>query len=115
MKKYRHFDEEFKRDLISQIDSGALTASQACREHNLSASLVDRWKRQIHDGTLHTRPSAREKRLERELEQYKKKVGEQAVQIDLLKKIKEFSASMRKSNGYVVTGKPTAPSGKGAK
>jgi transposase-like protein len=115
MKKYRHFDEEFKRDLIARIDSGALTGAQACREHNLSPSLVDRWKRQIHEGTLRPRPSAREKQLERELEQYKKKVGEQAVQIDLLKKIKEFSASMRKSNGYVVTGNPTAPSRKGAK
>lgn len=115
MKKYRHFDEEFKRDLVARIDSGTLTASQACREHNLSPSLVDRWKRQIHEGTLRSKPSAREKQLERELEQYKKKVGELSMQVDLLKKIKEFSASMRKSNGYVVTGKPTAPSRKGAK
>ncbi|MBI3793861.1 MAG: transposase [Nitrospinae bacterium] len=47
MKKYRHFSEEFKRELVARIDSGELTGSQACREHHLSASLVDRWKRQI--------------------------------------------------------------------
>lgn len=112
MKKYRHFGEEFKRDLIAQIDGGALTKGQAAREHHLSASLIDRWRRQIHEGTLCSRPSAREKQLERELETYKKKVGEQSVQIDLLKKLLDSSASMRRSNGLVVTGKPSAPSGK---
>ena len=115
MKKYRSFDEEFKRDLIARIDSGELTKSQAAREHNLSSSLVDRWQRQIHEGSLRSRPSAREKQLERELDLYKKKVGELSVQVDLLKKLKEVSASMRRSNGYVVTGKVSARSGKGSK
>jgi len=115
MKKYRSFDEEFKRDLIARIDSGELTKSQAAREHNLSSSLVDRWQRQIHEGSLRSRPSAREKQLERELDLYKKKVGELSVQVDLLKKLKEASASMRRSNGYVVTGKVSARSGKGSK
>ena len=115
MKKYRHFDEEFKRDLIAPIDGGAMTKSQACREHNISQSLIDRWQGQIHEGSMRSRPSLREKQLERELETYKKKVGEQSVRIDLLKKVGEVSASMRKSNGYVVTGKPAGASGKGAK
>lgn len=115
MKKYRSFDEEFKRDLVAQIDSGAITKAQAAREHNLSSTLIDRWQRQIHDGSLRSRPSLREKQLERELETYKKKVGELSVQVDLLKKVKEASASMRKSNGCVVTGKTSAPSGKVSK
>lgn len=115
MKKYRSFDEEFKRDLIARIDSGAMTKSQAARENNLSSSLVDRWQKQIHEGTLRIRPSAREKQLERELDLYKKKVGELSVQVDLLKKLKEASASMRRSNGYVVTGNPSARSGKDSK
>lgn len=115
MKKYRSFDEEFKRDLVAQIDSGAITKAQAAREHNLSSTLIDRWRSQIHDGSLRSRPSLREKQLERELEIYKKKVGELSVQVDLLKKVKEASASMRRSNGYVVTGKMSAPSGKGSK
>jgi hypothetical protein len=32
-----------------------------------------------------------------------------------LKKLNEISVSLRRSNGYVVTGKPSARSGKGAK
>jgi len=62
--------------------------------------LLDRWQKQIHEGTLRSRPSAREKQLERELDLYKKKVGELSVQVDLLKKL----------NGYVVTGKASARS-----
>jgi transposase len=115
MKKYRTFTEEFKRSLIAQVDSGAVTKTAAARENNLSPSLLDRWQRQIHDGSFRHRPTVREKQLERELDRYKKKVGELTVQVDLLKKISDFSASMRRSNGYVVTGGNTAASGRPAK
>lgn len=115
MKKYRTFSEEFKRSLIAQIDSGAVTKTTAARENNLSPSLLDRWQRQIHEGSLRHRPTAREKQLERELDRYKRKVGELTVQIDLLKKINDYSASLRRSNGYVVTGGNTAASGRPVK
>ena len=52
-------------------------------------------------------PSARERQLMRENDWYKKKVAEQAMEIDLLKKIEEYSARMRKSNGSIVTGRRT--------
>ena len=39
---------------------------------------------------------------------YKKKVAEQAMEIDLLKKIDEYSRRMRKSNGFIVTGRNAA-------
>lgn len=50
MKKYRRFSEEFKRTLIAQIDSGAISKAAAAREHALSPSLLDRWQQQIHTG-----------------------------------------------------------------
>jgi len=115
MKKYRSFVQEFKRDLIARIDSGAMTKAQATREHNISPSQIDRWQKQIHDGTPRSRPSAREKQLERELEAYKKKVGELSVPVDLLKKLNETCASMRRPDEYVVTGKPLARSGRRSK
>lgn len=114
-KKYRNFDDEFRREVISRIDNGEISKSQAAREYAISPSLIDRWRKQIHDGTMRSRVSRREKQLERELEMYKKKVGEQSILIDLLKKINYTSACMRKSSGYVVTGKPVAPKEKGAK
>lgn len=115
MKKYRHFSEEFKRSLVAQIDSGAISKAAAAREHKISPSLVDRWQQQIHEGTMQARPTARERQLERELDRYKKKVGELIIQNELLKKLNETCASMRRSNGYVVTGATTGRSKRGAK
>jgi transposase-like protein len=116
MKKYRHFSEEFKRSLVAQIDSGAISKAAAAREHEISPSLLDRWQQQIHDGTLQqARPTARERQLERELDRYKKKVGELIIQNELLKKLNETCASMRRSSGYVVTGATTGRSKRGAK
>ncbi|MCD4812698.1 hypothetical protein K8S19_03275 [bacterium] len=114
-KQYRHFEEDFKRNLIVRIDSGGLTKSQAAREHNLAGSVIDRWQRQIHDGSMRVHPTVNEKKMMHELDMYKKKVGELSLQIDLLKKLNETSASMRRSSGYVVTGGNTERSGKDAK
>jgi transposase-like protein len=115
MKKYRHFTEEFKRGLIAQIDSNAISKAAAARENDISASLLDRWQQQIHEGKLQNRPSARERQLERELDRYKKKVGELTIQNELLKKLNETCASMRRSSGYIVTGPSMDQSRRGAK
>ena len=115
MKKYRQFTEDFKRSLVAQIDSGAISKVAAARENNISPSLIDRWQKQIHDGRMQSRPTTRERQLERELDRYKKKVGELTIQNELLKKLNETCASMRRSNGYVPTGRTMDRSGKGAK
>lgn len=114
MKKYRSFTEDFKRSLILQIDSGQISKSGAARENDLSPSLIDRWCKQVHAGTLQHHPTKRERQLEKELDQYKKKVGELTMQNEVLKKIPEFIASLRKSDGCIVTGGNTAPSKRGA-
>jgi transposase-like protein len=115
MKRYRQFTEDFKRSLVAQIDSGAISKAAAARENNISPSLIDRWQQQIHEGRIQSRATARERQLERELDCYKKKVGELTIQNELLKKLNETCVSMRRSNGYVVTGGTTDRSGKGVK
>ncbi len=104
-KKYRTFSNEFKRDLVGQIDSGAISQSQAARDNNISPSLVSRWMTQIHEGSLIDKPTAKEKRLERELERSKKKIGELTLLVDYLKKIAENSQRMKRLNSCVVTQK----------
>lgn len=104
-RKYRTYSVEFKRSLIAQIDSGAITKAAAAREHDISTSLIDRWQKKIHEGSLQDRPTKREKELEKELDRYKKKVGELALQVDLLKKLNGDLAYTKRSNGCVVTGK----------
>lgn len=111
MKKYRSFTNEFKRNLVGRIERGEVTRMQVAREAGLSPSLVDKWRKQIREGTFRDRPTSREKELERDLDRYKKKVGELTMELDLLKKINESFASMRRSNGSVVTPENTAVSG----
>jgi transposase-like protein len=104
-KKYRHYPLEYKQQVIQEIESGQRTQAAVCREEQLSSTMIDRWRRQAKDGQLRDHSTARERQLERELERYKKKVGELSMENDLLKKIEEYSVHMRKSNGYVVTGR----------
>lgn len=115
MKKYRKYSSEFKRNLIMQIDNGQFTAAEAARENHLSPSLIDKWRKQIHDGTFQDKPTAREKQLEKERDQYMKKVGELTLQIDLLKKLNEYMERKRKLDGSVITGRKSEASEGGVK
>ncbi len=69
------------------------------REHQISPYLLDRWQQKMPDDILQSRPTARERQLERELDQYKKKVGELTLQNELLKKLNQTCASMRRFSG----------------
>lgn len=113
-KKYRSFSQQFKRELVAQIDAGTISQGQAARENDISPSLICRWMNQVHEGSLIDKPTAREKKLERELEQSKKKIGELTLLVDYLK-IEERSLRMKKLNSCVVTPKPLARSKEPAK
>jgi len=114
-KKYRSFSHQFKKELVGQIDAGMISQGEAAREHEISPSLISRWMMQIHEGNLVEKPTAREKKLERELEQSKKKIGELTLLVDYLKKIEERLQRMKKLNSCVVTQKTLARSKEPAK
>jgi transposase-like protein len=105
MKKYRYFPLEYKQRIVQEIESGLRTKAAIAREEHLASSLIDRWQKHVREGTLVDHPSAGERRLMRENDWLKKKVAEQAMEIDLLKKIDEYSRRMRRSNGLIVTGR----------
>jgi transposase-like protein len=86
MKKYRHFPLEFKQRVVQEVLSGLRSKAAIARDEKIACSLIDRWKKQIMEGTLVDHPSARERQLLKENDWYKKKVAEQAMEIDLLKK-----------------------------
>lgn len=104
MKKYRHFPLEFKQRIVQEIETGIASKASISRREKLSCSLIDRWVKQARDGTMIDHPNARERQLEKELDRYKKKVGELTLENDLLKKIDEYFRNMKRSSGSVVTG-----------
>ena len=114
MKKYRNYSDEFKQELIMQIDSGRITVAEAAREHDIAPSLIDRWRKQIHEGTMRPKKSKREKELEKELEKYKIKVAELTLANDFLKKFNEEQRT-KKSIGLIITPRKSAQSEERAK
>lgn len=103
MKRYRRYSNDFKRDLVDEIILGNLSVTEASKQHNICETLITRWMKQIEAGTLKDKTTTRELYLERELDQYKKKVGELTIQVELLKKQKQIGASKKRLNGCVVT------------
>jgi transposase-like protein len=105
MKKYRSFSNEFKREIIALIENGALSTAEASRKNNISPSLIDRWRKQIQSNGMKDKPTLKEKLLEKELDKYKKKVGELTLHVDLLKKLNTDLAFTKKLNGLIITGR----------
>lgn len=103
-KKYKTYSNEFKRQLVSEIDSGVISLSEAARQHEVSRSLVERWRAKVHEGTLVDRPTTKERQLERELEKAQAKIGQLTMVIDILKKTRKSLQPTKGLNGCVVTG-----------
>jgi transposase len=102
----RSFDREFKLQVVRQLLAGEKRLSQLCREHQLSATLVRRWKEQYEaqgesawpeSGHLVVGPD-QEQRI-RELEAA---LGRAHLEIELLRralKQAEKGGLMRSGNG----------------
>lgn len=102
-KHNRQHSLEFKKRIVREIEGGIRSEAVTCREEHLARSLVERWRKQSREGNLRDHSTTRERQLERELDRYKKKVGELLMENEALKKIDEFLASTRRLNGLIVT------------
>lgn len=100
----RKFDAAFKIQLVREILSGETTQSKACRDHQVSPSVVKRWVEKYQTGqAIEDRPSPRERQLEDEVRRLKSKVGELVMQIDVLKKLDDFVRQRKNATSSVVT------------
>jgi len=101
----RKFEADFKRQLIAQIEAGQLTPQQAAREHQLSRSLIEYWRKQYHNNTLVDHPSKRERQLEAENEKLKAKIGDLVMQMDYIKKLQAWVQRKKNADTSVITAK----------
>ena len=110
--RYRKFSLEFKKNLVEEIKSGALTIAQAVRQHELSPTLIYRWRDQYEHGKLNNEPTERGA-FENKIAELERKVGQQAMEIDLLKKAREhYARSLREKSSVPIL---RVVSGNGAK
>ncbi len=85
MMKQRTFTAEFKRQVVEELLSGVTGPAQICRRHNISSSLLYRWKRQYGQGRFGNEATEVAAMQER-IEQLERMVGKLALENEFLEK-----------------------------
>ncbi len=112
MRSARKFSLEFKRQIVEDVRAGVITTAQAIRQHELSSSIIYRWKDQYEHGKLN-HEATKVGALENKIAELERKVGQQAMELDLLKKAREqYLRSLSDKSSAVVT---MGPSKRGAR
>ena len=88
MKIKRKFSLEFKRELVENIKAGVISMAQAIRQYELGYSLIHGWMDRYESGKLNNEASETGV-LKNRIAELEQKVGQQAMEIDLLKKARE--------------------------
>ena len=108
----RRFSWAFKVQLCSDIRSGLIARSEAQRRHRLSGQLLTLWLSQFDRGELsqeETEPS-RVDELRLTIAALQRKVGELAMENDLLKKMPRRGLEPSNDASLIITGPPADPS-----
>jgi transposase-like protein len=114
-KQRRRFETGFKQQIVSEVESGALSVNAASRKYQLSGSVIDRWRRQARQGGLESTPSVREKALEGENRELKEKLAELYVENAQLKKLGDWLRQRRSVTTSVITAQNLTRSPKDSK
>jgi len=91
--------------ILAEIEGGQTTIGQAARDHQISRSVIERWRVHYHNNALVDRPSSRERQLEAENEKLKAKVGELVMQMDHLKKLQAWVQRRKSADTSIITAK----------
>lgn len=111
----RQFSEKFKIEIIEKIKSGQITVAQAAADHDLTATQIYQWKRQLRDKQLdvavdsaprvqHSGVNPKYVRhLEEKLREANEKLGELYLAVDCLKKVHGDPGRTKNANSFIVT------------
>jgi transposase len=99
MSKHRSFTPEFKAQVVLEILSGAKTTAEVCREHELSAQVINHWKAELVQNAsklfqVDGRVTAEQTRIA-ELERL---VGRLTLQLEISKKASSLLSARRRKN-----------------
>ena len=114
-KQRRKFETGFKQQIVQEVESGLVSVSAASRKHQISGSVIDRWRQQARQGGLETAPSVREKFLERENRELKERLAELYLEVDHLKKIGDWLRRHKNETTSVITAQSLTRLPKGPK
>jgi transposase-like protein len=109
MKSRRKFTKEFKQTAVSRLNSGQSVA-EVSRALEVHPSDLHRWRRELQDHGQHAFSGAGKKRAEESrVAELERKVGQQAMEIDFLKRALQHVEEQRLlralNNGAPSTGR----------
>jgi len=87
MKARRRFSKEFKQQVVEEGQSGLEPLAAVLRRYEISSGIYYRWAEKYQRGQLDNEPT-REGALRNKVAELERKVGQQAMEIDLLKKLR---------------------------
>jgi transposase-like protein len=108
-KTKRHFSDEVKRQAVDDYVSGRKSAAQISAEVGVVQNMIYRWRAeleakdrgqridQLESQGVDPKAAKRMLELEEELELYQKKVAQQSIEIDLLKKLRGLGTCLPES------------------
>ena len=100
MQKHRTFKPEFKARVVLQVLTGAKTAAQVCREHQLSEQLLTSWKKQLLAQADLVFAQERESTAEQNrLAELERMVGRLTMELEAAKKASQLLSLPSKRNG----------------
>jgi transposase len=100
----RKFTKEFKIAALRQLDAGASIAAVA-RSCEINPNLLHRWRRDFQQSPEHAFPGLGRKRAdENRVAELERKIGQQALEIDFLKRCLQRIEEQRMLQA--LTGKP---------
>ena len=113
MRSQRSFSLEIKRQVVEELLSGASSAAQICRRHNINSSLLYHWKKQYSRGKFNNEP-IEEAALKDRVAQLERLVGKLTLENEFLKKGLQNSLSQSARNGRSSAGeKPSSAASNG--
>ena len=108
----RRFTKEFKRQAVEEVRSGLITPAEAFRKFEINSSTFYNWQRAYERGRFDNEPTP-EGALLNKIAELERKVGQQAMEIDLLKKLKQARLKREREERSVIL--PLVPFKRGAK
>jgi transposase-like protein len=99
---YRSFNKEFKKRVIEEIIAGVSRPVEVCRRYNIAAPVLYRWKKAYLKGeyTEDILPGLSDRSKIKQLE---RKLGQVAMENDILKKALKHITLEQEKNGYLLT------------
>jgi transposase-like protein len=112
----RQFSADFKKQILDEA-AGGRSLTDLAHEHDLTVTMICRWKRQTRDGEIDSAVEAAPRaqvgtpgadlryvrELEMKLRESNEKLGEMYVVVEGLKKIQADSQRMRSARSFVAT------------